>query len=195
MKNENTDSQEKQLRLDQAFQFDFSEERNYYPPDLFCSICSRGFLNKQNMKRHMQTHSGVKPHQCSFCSLSFLRLSHLQRHHRTHTGERPFSCDECGKHFSRSDKLKQHFSQHHSGMVIPKQPKQRGRPRKVGSKIYIMVELNSSTKYIFWNFEFHEILYDYKFSSIIQTDFDLRVATLYILYTRPTLIMAVVSQK
>ena len=99
--------------------------------DLFCSICNRGFLNKQNMKRHMQTHSGVKPHQCTYSNLSFLRLSHLQRHHRVHTGERPFLCDQCDKQFSRSDKLKQHVAQHHSGLVIPKQGKQRGRPRKV----------------------------------------------------------------
>lgn len=113
------------------FHYDYSNEPNCYQSELFCTICNRGFLSKQNMKRHMQTHSGVKPHQCSYCSLSFLRLSHLQRHHRVHTGERPFLCDQCDKQFSRSDKLKQHIAQHHSGVVIPKQPKQRGRPRKV----------------------------------------------------------------
>lgn len=98
---------------------------------MVCKICSRTFLNKQNMKRHMQTHSGEKPHRCQFCSLSFLRLSHLQRHHRVHTGERPFACDQCDKQFSRSDKLKQHIVVHHTGHVMVKQQKQRGRPRKV----------------------------------------------------------------
>lgn len=115
------------------FQFEFRDESNYFSSDLFCNICNRGFLNKQNMKRHMQTHSGIKPHQCNYCNLSFLRLSHLQRHHRVHTGERPFLCDQCDKQFSRSDKLKQHIAQHHSGVVLPKQPKQRGRPRKVNN--------------------------------------------------------------
>lgn len=123
-------SKEESMKTDN-FHFEFSSESNSYPTELFCTICNRGFLSKQNMKRHMQTHSGVKPHQCNYCNLSFLRLSHLQRHHRVHTGERPFLCDQCDKQFSRSDKLKQHIAQHHSGIVVPKQPKQRGRPRKV----------------------------------------------------------------
>lgn len=122
------------------------QDANCYPSELFCRICERGFQNKQNMKRHMQTHSGVKPHQCKFCELSFLRLSHLQRHHRVHTGERPFSCDQCDKQFSRSDKLKQHIAQHHSGIVIPKQQKQRGRPRKVPLNIPLNLTPMPNTK-------------------------------------------------
>ncbi len=121
-----------EAKEEQSFKAEFQEDRTY-PPDLYCSLCNRLFLTKQNMKRHMQTHSGVKPHQCRFCTLSFLRLSHLQRHLRTHTGERPFQCNQCDRQFSRSDKLKQHVVQHHSGIVIPKEPKQRGRPRKVSS--------------------------------------------------------------
>lgn len=96
-----------------------------------CPTCQRTFLNKQNLRRHMQTHSGLKPHQCSFCNLSFLRLSHLQRHHRTHTGERPFMCTECPKSFSRSDKLRYHIMQQHANMAHLPGPKQRGRPKKV----------------------------------------------------------------
>lgn len=122
---------EDKVQSDSNYHFEFRDEATCFSPDLFCTICNRGFLNKQNMKRHMQTHSGVKPHQCNYCNLSFLRLSHLQRHHRVHTGERPFLCDQCDKQFSRSDKLKQHIAQHHSGVIVPKQPKQRGRPRKV----------------------------------------------------------------
>ncbi|XP_026809130.1 zinc finger protein 572-like isoform X2 [Rhopalosiphum maidis] len=90
-----------------------------------CPTCQRTFLNKQNLRRHMQTHSGLKPHQCSFCNLSFLRLSHLQRHHRTHTGERPFMCTECPKSFSRSDKLRYHIMQQHATMAHLPGPKQR----------------------------------------------------------------------
>lgn len=96
-----------------------------------CPTCQRTFLNKQNLRRHMQTHSGLKPHQCSYCNLSFLRLSHLQRHHRTHTGERPFMCTECPKSFSRSDKLRYHIMQQHASMAHLPGPKQRGRPKKV----------------------------------------------------------------
>lgn len=102
-----------------------------------CPTCQRTFLNKQNLRRHMQTHSGLKPHQCSFCNLSFLRLSHLQRHHRTHTGERPFTCTECPKSFSRSDKLRYHIMQQHTMRHLPG-PKQRGRPKKVKTQTYFV---------------------------------------------------------
>lgn len=98
-----------------------------------CPTCQRTFLNKQNLRRHMQTHSGLKPHQCMYCKLSFLRLSHLQRHHRTHTGERPFMCTECPKSFSRSDKLRYHIMQQHATMAHLPGPKQRGRPKKFDS--------------------------------------------------------------
>lgn len=131
-----TTGKDENLKMDN-FPFEFAHTQdtaNCYPSELICRICNRVFQSKQNMKRHMQTHSGVKPHQCKFCPLSFLRLSHLQRHHRVHTGERPFVCDQCDKQFSRSDKLKQHIAQHHSGIIIPKQPKQRGRPRKVSDR-------------------------------------------------------------
>ncbi|CAH0392267.1 unnamed protein product [Bemisia tabaci] len=98
--------------------------------DLFCTICRRYFMNKQNMKRHLLTHSGEKQHQCTYCSAKFLRLSHLQRHQRTHTGEKPYACNQCAKTFSRSDKLKYHVEQQHSYGAKPYPPKQRGRPRK-----------------------------------------------------------------
>lgn len=88
-------------------------------------------MNKQNMKRHLLTHSGEKQHQCTYCSAKFLRLSHLQRHQRTHTGEKPYACNQCAKTFSRSDKLKYHVEQQHSYGAKPYPPKQRGRPRKV----------------------------------------------------------------
>lgn len=99
----------------------------------FCMICNKNFHSKQNLRRHLQTHTGEKPHRCEYCELSFLRLSHLQRHIRVHTGERPYACNLCPKQFSRSDKLKQHVSLHHSGyQVQPKMGKKpRGRPRLV----------------------------------------------------------------
>lgn len=101
------------------------------PNNTFCTICNRSFQNRPSYRRHMQTHSGEKPHKCEYCSLSFLRLSHLQRHIRVHTGERPYACSQCSKQFSRSDKLKQHYVLHHSAVASPKINKPRGRPRKV----------------------------------------------------------------
>ncbi|XP_022201850.2 protein bric-a-brac 2 [Nilaparvata lugens] len=95
----------------------------------FCLICNKNFHSRQNLRRHLQTHTGEKPHRCDYCDLSFLRLSHLQRHVRVHTGERPYACTLCPKQFSRSDKLKSHMTMQHSGLTPTTDKKPRGRPR------------------------------------------------------------------
>lgn len=123
--------------LAQLTQIDFeafieSHTKVNLPPSFECPTCQRTFLSKTNLRRHMQTHSGLKPHHCSFCDLSFLRLSHLQRHLRTHTGERPFTCSECSKKYSRSDKLRYHIMrQHPMGQLPVTNQAKRGRPKKV----------------------------------------------------------------
>uniref|UniRef100_A0A8D8ZVQ0 Early growth response protein 1 n=1 Tax=Cacopsylla melanoneura TaxID=428564 RepID=A0A8D8ZVQ0_9HEMI len=89
------------------------------------------FNNRQNLRRHVQTHTGDKPHQCDICFISFLRLSHLQRHIRTHTGEKPYACSLCAKSFSRSDKLKNHYIHQHSEVGAEMTNKKRGRPSKM----------------------------------------------------------------
>lgn len=106
-------------------------DESYTHPDLQCRICKRYFNNRQNLRRHVQTHTGDKPHQCDICFISFLRLSHLQRHIRTHTGEKPYSCSLCAKSFSRSDKLKNHYIHQHSEVGAELTNKKRGRPSKV----------------------------------------------------------------
>ncbi|KAI5711577.1 hypothetical protein M8J75_001488 [Diaphorina citri] len=106
-------------------------EESLNQADLQCRICKRFFNNRQNLRRHVQTHTGDKPHQCDICFISFLRLSHLQRHIRTHTGEKPYACSLCAKSFSRSDKLKNHYIHQHSEVGAELTNKKRGRPSKL----------------------------------------------------------------
>ncbi|RZF43289.1 hypothetical protein LSTR_LSTR001550 [Laodelphax striatellus] len=101
----------------------------HHEESTFCLVCNKNFHSRQNLRRHLQTHTGEKPHRCDYCDLSFLRLSHLQRHVRVHTGERPYACTLCPKQFSRSDKLKSHMTMQHSGSTTTVDKKPRGRPR------------------------------------------------------------------
>ncbi|CAL2038804.1 unnamed protein product [Caenorhabditis brenneri] len=75
--------------------------------------CSWIFSRSDELRRHMRTHTGVKPYPCKICNRSFSRSDHLITHNRTHTGEKPFVCDICGRRFARSDEKKRHAKVHY----------------------------------------------------------------------------------
>ncbi|XP_061389907.1 zinc finger protein 91-like [Musca vetustissima] len=110
-----------------------------------CDMCSLQFKLLRNIKRHMLTHTDLRPFQCEFCEKSFKRKDILQKHlrdvHRdpatncyhcdlcslqfkmqrnikrhmlTHTDLRPFECQLCEKTFKRKDNLQKHLRDVHS---------------------------------------------------------------------------------
>ena len=54
-----------------------------------------------------------RPHQCSICLRGFVRLEHLKRHALVHTQERPFVCEHCDKKFGRRDLMVRHIRKLH----------------------------------------------------------------------------------
>ncbi|KAJ3030559.1 hypothetical protein HK097_005616, partial [Rhizophlyctis rosea] len=63
----------------------------------------------QNLRSHLDTHTGLRNHPCTFCGARFRRKQDLQRHNRTmHEGGKLHECERCGKEFARSDALKRH---------------------------------------------------------------------------------------
>jgi len=45
-----------------------------------CSICTKAFADKSNLRAHVQTHSHTKPHVCGRCGKAFALKSYLYKH-------------------------------------------------------------------------------------------------------------------
>ena len=81
----------------------------HYEPSHQCEVCLKKFHLKQDLDRHMRTHSGEKPHVCSICDRRFARKQNLKTHQATDSDERNFKCNICPNERS---KTKNHLSSH-----------------------------------------------------------------------------------
>ncbi|OQV22924.1 putative Zinc finger protein PLAGL1 [Hypsibius exemplaris] len=45
-----------------------------------CDVCGKVFSASKDLRRHLQTHLGVKPNLCPYCPKKFTRKDHVRRH-------------------------------------------------------------------------------------------------------------------
>lgn len=66
----------------------------------------------------MYYHDGVKTVKCRHCTRLFLLKSDLDKHMRVHTGDKPYACDICDKRFARRDNMREHRKIHDKQMTL-----------------------------------------------------------------------------
>lgn len=74
-----------------------------------CEICTKSFKYNVQLRIHMRTHSGERPHTCEICHRGFSQLSNLRSHRKVvHSKVKPYKCQLCLKSFTMLDNLTVH---------------------------------------------------------------------------------------
>ena len=87
-----------------------NKQTNKYLVFWFCNLAG---LDRERTLNSMSVKIVVKKAWCQYCSKGFLNRSQLSRHMVVHTGERPWKCGRCGKTFQQKAHLTGHYGRVH----------------------------------------------------------------------------------
>ena len=93
-----------------------------------CHICGKGFTKASYLKRHVLSHSSVKPYRCDICNWGFFQHCNLKRHMASHTlenGAAGFKCEHCSANFTTKSVLSVHLRDAHGDKLLTKKEAQR----------------------------------------------------------------------
>ena len=79
-------------------------------PTSICDFCgksiSHGGMRQHILVSHTEEH--LKPYICEYCQKGFISKQRLEFHLNTHTGNRPYMCKFCGRGFADRDNMRKH---------------------------------------------------------------------------------------
>lgn len=81
-------------------------------PPTMCHICSRVYMNRSNLRRHLNTVHSNRTFECLVCKRSFTKQRQFSFHLRSHQTKENYICDTCGKQENTKNALKQHLEVH-----------------------------------------------------------------------------------
>lgn len=80
-----------------------------------CEQCSRSFVRKSDMTKHMRTHDHNTGHICTVCDKKLSNEFSLRRHEKkVHENRKKYNCYECEKQFLSRDALEEHTRKLHT---------------------------------------------------------------------------------
>jgi len=82
--------------------------------------CQYWTPKKTLLNAHIRAHNGEKSFVCGLCSKGFVEAGQLKRHEKIHDESKPFKCDvaDCTYSTKRKDKLKEHKSRLHKPVPV-----------------------------------------------------------------------------
>lgn len=87
-----------------------------------------------------------RPFLCSICTRGFVRHEHLKRHKISHTDEKPFLCIFCGRCFARKDLVLRHQYKLHPTLISKKDSNENNPSNNyVGNENIVKIKGNKQT--------------------------------------------------
>ena len=79
-----------------------------------CRSCPKSYSYKESLKRHeMAAHLGLFPYSCSVCGRGFQNKDNMLGHLSHHTGGKSFKCPQCDAAFKWRASLDNHIKKFH----------------------------------------------------------------------------------
>lgn len=125
---------------------------NHYHKRQICQICKKVLSSKQNLKQHLNTHTGQKPFKCRFigCQSEYKHASQLSCHKLLHKQHEPDPSEKFGDLKLFTKLIIKIFGQMESNSSILKLIKRNQEkieiPKISSEKVITKLPLHSSLK-------------------------------------------------
>lgn len=118
-------------RLESHILYRHQTERNYE-----CTICSKTFKQRGDLRAHVRRHQIVEPYKCDKCEFETLNEEGLTTHAKLHDRNHDYCCHLCQKVFSRGNNLSRHLKMQHK--FSPPGGQSRFRYRLIDEGVYLL---------------------------------------------------------
>jgi len=96
-----------------------------------CQKCGDVFKDMFALKLHKKNHKRIA---CALCTFTCTSKQQLEKHSNKHTGLKPYKCDLCEASFNGKQQLKHHQILAHTDLLKPRTIKNKTKPIKKGQR-------------------------------------------------------------